>query len=109
MPTRLRTLLATAVHAGAGLLVAWFLAHGIDLSPHWSALLEMLAMAAAVAGYSDLTRWLATTKRLGTFGPLLAKVMTLGTGALTATKTDAGDPAVAALAALKADKVARQS
>jgi hypothetical protein len=104
MPDSIRSALSAGVHALVALIVSVLVARGIDIPAAWSALAETAILGLAVAVYVALTHWLATrpdTTTLGRACRWLARILTLGTGALVTVKPKV-PPAVQAVRDAKA-------
>lgn len=85
MPDRLKTALSALVHTFIALIVSVLVARGIDIPSTWSAVAETAILAVAVGAYAALTHWLASRTGSSFWAQaarLIAKVLTLGTGAL---------------------------
>jgi len=85
MPAQLRSALSAAVHVIV-VMVAVMLANvGIKIPDSWTGALQDVLVGLAVAVYAFLAHWLSTrtgTSRWAVIARAVAKLMTLGLGAL---------------------------
>lgn len=86
MPDSLKTAASALVHVFVALVLSVLLAHGIDIPAGWALLVQTAILGLIVAAYIWGMHWLSTRSDATVWGRIalvLAKVLTVGLGALT--------------------------